>query len=108
MAAGYPITASDVNTKAGSLVTSLWDNLNDLNKLYRWMTDAAHTDAFLNGIGITGSASTGDVKALRDSVADLGSTTNGLYAVSHGLFVPGGVNNFFANAKLLTGVNYTG
>lgn len=108
MAVGYPITANDINGKAGQLVTSLWDNLADINRFYKWLTDASHNDAFLNAAGITGSSSSGDVKTLRDSISDLGNTTNGLWAVSHGLFVPGGVNNFFFNAKLLTGTNYTG
>lgn len=108
MAAGYSVTAGDVNTKAGSLVTSLWDNLDQINRFYKWLTDSAHNDAFLNGIGVTGSSSSGDVKALRDSISDLGNTTNGLWAVSHGLFVPGGVNNYFFNAKNLTGTNFTG
>lgn len=108
MAVGYPISAADVNNKAGALVTSLWDNLDQMNRFYKWLTDSAHTDTFLNNIGITGTAASGDVKTLRDSISDLGSTTNGLWAVSHGLFVPGGVNNFFANAKNLTSTNYTG
>jgi hypothetical protein len=45
---------------------------------------------------------------LRNSISDLGSTANGLWAVSHGLFIPGGVNNFFFNAKALTGTNFAG
>jgi len=108
MAVGYPITATDVNTKAGALVTSLWDNLDEINRFYKWLTDSAHNDAFLTGIGMSGNSSSGDVKTLRDAVSDLGNTTNGLWAVSHGAFLPAGLNNFFANAKLLTGVNYTG
>lgn len=106
MAVGYPSTAADINSKAGQLVTSLWDNLNDVNRFYKWLLD--HNDAFLNAAGITGTAASGDVKTLRDGISDLGNTTNGLWAVSHGLFIPGGVNNFFANAKGLTGTNYTG
>lgn len=108
MAVGYPVSTGDINTKAGQLVTSLWDTLNDVNRFYKWLTDATHDDAFLNAAGITGTASSGDVKTLRDSFSDLGNTTNGLWAVSHGLFVPGGVNNFFATAKKLTGTNFTG
>jgi hypothetical protein len=107
MAAGYPINAADINNRAGALVTSLYDDLEAVRRFKLWLDDAAHTDAFLNSIGITGSASTGDVKALRDSLADLGGTT-GLWAVAHGSYAPGGANNYFFNAKALTGTNYTG
>jgi hypothetical protein len=108
--AGRALTATDVNNRAAGLVEQTWAALDQCNQLYKWLTDAAHTDAFLNGIGITGNVSTAgsDVKLLRDGISDLGNTTNGLWAVAHGLFVPGGTNNFFANAKNLTGANYTG
>jgi len=110
MAVGYPVAAADVNTKAAALTQSVWDSLNDVNRFYKWLTDATHTDSYLNGIGITGATATNgsDVQVLRAAISDLGNTTNGLWAVAHGLFVPGGVNNFFANAKNLTGTNYTG
>lgn len=108
--AGVASTANSVNSKVAGLVLSLWDTLDQLNRQYKWFIDATHDDTFLNNIGIPGSSSVAgsDVKLLRDSVSDLGNTTNGLWAVSHGLFIPGGPNNFFANAKKLTGDNYTG
>ena len=107
MAVGYTVSAGDVNNKAGALVTNLWDALDQVRRFKLWLDDATHGDAYLNGIGITGSASTGDVKLLRDSFADLGGAA-GLYVVSHGSFAPGGASNYFANAKQLTGTNYTG
>jgi hypothetical protein len=108
--AGRSLTALDVNNRAAACVEQVWGALDQCNQMYRWLTDSAHTDAFLNNIGITGSASTSgsDVKLLRDGISDLGNTTNGLWAVAHGIFVPTGTNNFFANAKSLTGVTYTG
>jgi hypothetical protein len=104
VSAGYPITAAEVNAKTGALVTSLWDDLEALNRWYRWLTDASHNDAFLNGIGITVA---GDITALRAGVSDLGSHTNGLHAVAHGV-IGTAQNNFFFNARALTGTNYTG
>jgi hypothetical protein len=104
---GYPVTATDVNNTAGARVVALWKALDDVRALKLWLDDAAHTDAYLNGIGITGSVSTGDVKLLRDTFADLGGAS-GLWAVSHGTFAPGGSSNYFANAKNVTGVTYAG
>lgn len=108
--AGRALTGTMVNDRAASYVELTWSALDQCNQMYRWLTDAAHTDTFLNNIGISGTAAGAgtDVKLLRDSISDLGNTTNGLWAVAHGLFVPGGTNNFFANAKNLTGATYTG
>lgn len=107
MAVGYTVSAGDVNNKAGALVTNLWDALDQVRRFKQWLDDATHNDAYLNGIGITGSASTGDVKLLRDSFADLAGSA-GLYVVAHGTFGPSGASNYFATAKQLTGTNYTG
>lgn len=107
MAAGFSVSSTDVNTKAGSLVVAAWKALDDIHAFKLWLDDTSHNDAFLNGIGITGSASSGDVKTIRDAIADLGGAS-GLWAVAHGSFAPGGASNYFANAKLLTGVNYGG
>ncbi|NUS53828.1 MAG: hypothetical protein HOV66_03045 [Streptomycetaceae bacterium] len=108
--AGRTLAATDVNNKAAACVEQVWIALDQCNQLYKWLTDSAHTDTFLNNLGISGATATAgsDVKLLRDGISDLGSTTNGLWAVAHGLFVPGGTNNFFFNAKNLTGVTYTG
>lgn len=109
MAAGYPISSTDVNGKAGSLVVAVWKALEDVRQFKLWLDDASHNDAFLNGISITGTAATAgsDVKVIRDSFADLGGAS-GLWAVAHGTFAPSGASNYFSNAKLLTGVNYGG
>ena len=108
MAVGYSVAAADVNNKAAALAQAVWDSLDQVNRYYKWLTDAAHTDGYFNGIGITGTSSSGDVQSLKNGISDLGNTTNGLWAVAHGLFVPAGLNNFFANSKVLTGTNYTG
>jgi len=108
--AGRALTGQNVQDKAATCVEQVWFALDACNQMYRWFTDATHTDTYLNNLGISGTAAGAgtDVKLLRDSISDLGSTTNGLWAVAHGLFVPGGTNNFFFNAKALTGVTYTG
>lgn len=107
MTVGYQITGADVNNRAGSLVVALWTTLRDIKDFKAWLDDSAHSDTFLNGIGINGNVSLGDVKVLRDSFADLGGAS-GLYSVSHGTFAPGGASNYFFNAKNLSGVSFSG
>lgn len=107
MTVGYQVSSADVNNRAGNVVVALWNTLEDVRRFKQWLDDAVHTDAYLNGLGITGSAAAGDVKALRDSFADLGGAS-GLYAVARGTFAPGGASNYFSNAKNLAGVNFAG
>jgi len=113
MTVGYPVGTADVNNKAGSLVVTLWTTLEQIKQFKAWLDDAGTTDAFLNGLsggganGITGSASSGDVKTLRDSFADLAGAA-GLYGVAHGTVTPGGASNYFFNAKHLSGVTFAG
>lgn len=107
MSVGYSANTADINNKAGGLVVALWTNLEEIRKFKLWLDDAVHTDGFLNAAGITGTASSGDVKVLRDSFADLGGAS-GLWAVAHGTFAPGGASNYFVNAKNLSGVTYAG
>lgn len=107
MSVGYPVTATDVNNHAGAVVVALWKALDDARAFQLWLADSVHDDTYLNGIGITGSASSGDVKALRDAFADLGGNS-GLWAVAHGTYDPSGTNNFFFNAKKLAGTTYAG
>ena len=103
--AGFTLTASDVNSRAGTLANALWKALDDVRDFKLWLDDSAHNDAALgpSGVGVT----TADLLIIRNSFADLGGTS-GLYAVAHGTFDPTGASNYFSNAKLLTGVNYAG
>jgi len=103
MAVGYPVVTADINNKAGALVTNLWQALDACRQFKLWLDDSAHNDSYLTALGF----SAGDITTLRAAFADLGGTT-GLWAVSHGTYDPPGTNNFFFNAKLLTGTNYAG
>jgi hypothetical protein len=107
MAVGYPVTAADINAKAGALVTNLWDALDQIRRYNLWLTDALHTDTYFNNLGITGTSSSGDLQLLKNSFADLAGAA-GLYGVAHGTVTPGGASNYFSNARQLTGTNYTG
>jgi hypothetical protein len=107
MTAGFPVVSNDVNTTAGSLTYAVWKALEDVRRFKLWLDDGAHTDAYLNNLGITGTSSSGDVQILRNGIADLGGAS-GLWAVAHSSFAPAGLSNYFANAKNLTGINYAG
>jgi hypothetical protein len=101
--AGITYTAAALNSQAGLLVQSLWTSLEEIRKFKLWLDDATHTDAILTAAPFT--VPQADLTAIRAAFGDLGGTS-GLYAVAHGTFDPSGANNFFFNAKNLTGLNY--
>jgi hypothetical protein len=104
--AGRALAALDVNNRAASVVEQLWSSLDQANQLYKWLADSNNTTAILTASPV--NLPSADDTVIRAAISDLGSSTNGLWAVAHGIFVPAGTNNFFANAKKLSGVNYTG
>lgn len=103
MAVGYSVAIADVNNRAGALVTNLWNALNDVRQFKQWLDDSTHNDTYLTALGFSNA----DITLLRGAFSDLGGSS-GLWAVSHGTYVPPGVNNFFFQAKSITGTNYTG
>lgn len=103
--AGYPISATDINNRAGGLVLGVWQALEDVHRFKLWLDDSAHTDAVLGPTGV--GVASADLTLIRSSIADLGGAS-GLWAVAHGAFTPSGANNFFFNAKQLTGISYAG
>lgn len=103
MTLGYSVDQNAVNNRAGQLVAQLWSTLRDLSEFNAWLNDSAHTDAFLIGLGFTQA----EVTALRAAVSDLGGS-NGLYAVAHNAKTVTSTNDFFFNAKRLTGTTWAG
>lgn len=93
--AGFTVDAGTINNRAGSLVVQLRQDLDAIKQFNAWLTDAATTDGYLQGVGVSAA----DITALRASFTDLMS----LYNVSHGVSSTG-VNDFFFNARHLTGV----
>lgn len=104
--AGRSLTALDINNRAAAVVEQLWSALDQANQLYKWLADSANSTAVLTASPV--NLPSADDTTIRAAISDLGSSTNGLWAVSHGIYVPGAVNNFFFNARKLSGVNYTG
>lgn len=99
--AGNPYTALDINNRAGALVSGLWTSLEEVRRFKLWLDDSIHNDTALTAVGV----SAGDLTIIRNSFADLGGAS-GLWAVAHGSFAPSGANNYFFNAKNLTGLTY--
>lgn len=100
MAVGFAVAKTDVDQRAGGLVQQLWQVLDDIRRQKLWLDDAAHNDAFLTGLGY----SAGEISTLRAAFTDLDK----LRQVAHAAATQAAVNDFFFNAKNLTGVNYTG
>lgn len=103
---GRELTSLDVNNRAAAVVEQLWSALEEASKLYRWLSDANITgasDANLIAAGLT----TEDITAIRAAATDLGGPS-GLWGVAHAQSHPSGNNDFFFNAKLLAGINFTG
>ena len=103
--AGFALTALDINNRAGSLTRAVWQSLEDARAFKLWLDDTTHNDTALgpSGVGIP----TVDLTLIRNSFADLAGSS-GLWAVSHGTFAPSGASNYFANAKQLGGIYWTG
>lgn len=105
MAAGFALTALDINNRAGSLARSVWQSLDDAHAFSLWLADATHSDTALGptGVGIP----TADLAVIRASFTDLGSAT-GLWGVAHNQKTVVATNDFFFNAKQLGGIYWTG
>lgn len=112
MSVGISVQKVDVDGRAGGLVLQFWKNLDELKRFKAWLDDSTHNDAFLTGLGY----SSGEITTLRAGISDLGDPTVGLYAIAHGVGSKGvgtigqvaAANNFFFNAKNLSGVDYSG
>lgn len=103
--AGYTIDSTGINNKAAQLTSQLWTTLRDLNELNAWLNDATHTDAILTASPY--NIAQADLNVIRAAVADLGSTT-GLWGVAHAKQTVSANNDFFFNAKKLTGTTWAG
>jgi len=98
VAVGFSIAKADLDTRAGQLATSLRDDLFNCAKFCDLLNDTSifANDAALTALGYT----SGEVTLLRASFTDLKS----LYSISHAGTLPGGPNDFWFNAKHLSGV----
>lgn len=103
--AGQSFNANDLNSRAGSVAQEFYDKLQQARAWYLWLQDAAHTDAILTAAPY--NVAQADLTLIRAAAADLGGDA-GLYATAHGTFHAAGNNDFLANIKKLTGLNWSG
>lgn len=101
MSVGFPSSKNDLDSRAGSLVVAARDSLYNCSQFcaklqnFTTLTDAAM---------ITLGYSQAEVTTMKSGFLDLGGTGNSLYRIANGLAFVGSNNDFFFNAKLLTGV----
>jgi hypothetical protein len=103
--AGFVLTASGINDRAGSVVTQLWNALDAAHAFSLWLADATHDDTALGPSGV--GVQTADLTIIRAALADLGSA-NGLWGVAHNLKTQPATNDFFFQAKKLGGIYWAG
>lgn len=103
--AGRQLTALDINNRAAAVVEQLWSALDQAHVLALWLADSNNATAVLTASPIL--LPSADDTVIRAAIADLGSST-GLWAVAHNAKTVTSTNDFFFNAKKLSGVNYTG
>lgn len=94
MAVGIPVQKADVDNRAGGLVVQLRNDLAACVQFKGWLDSV--NDAFLTGLGYTA----GDITLLRGSFTDLVALSN----IAHAAGTQPAANDFFFNARNLTGV----
>jgi hypothetical protein len=94
MSIGFPQGKEDINQRAGQVAVQLRDDLLRANQLKAFVD--GKTDAQLLALGFV----QGEVDTLRASATDM----NNLFLIAHAQGTQASVNDFFFNAKNLTGV----
>lgn len=99
MSVGFLANKTAIDSQAGSLVVAVRDSLYRASQFCAWLQSSQQADANLIALGYVQA----EVTTLKAAFTDLGGTGISLYNISHGGTLPGGPNDFFFNAKLLTG-----
>lgn len=98
MSIGFPIAKADIDIRAAQTVVAVRDSLQAAVNLCNLLQD---TTIFANDAALTALGySAGEVTQLRAAFTDL----KALYNVAHGTATQASTNDFFFNAKHLTGV----
>jgi hypothetical protein len=98
--AGFTVAGVDVQNKAGNLTRNLWDALEEVRLFKAWLDDSAHNAAYTATLGISGA----DDAVIRAAFTDMDK----LRQIAHALATQGAANDFFFNAKALTGTGWSG
>jgi hypothetical protein len=100
MSIGFPATKADWDSRLGQFATALASDLYNWNQLFIRATSSLWGSSGLQAIGYTAAEAT----AVINACTDLGGSGISLFNVAHGGTLPAGPNDFFFNAKQLTGV----
>ena len=103
MSIGYPTTKIDLDNRMGAMVVSLRAALLvPATFKAKFLDDSTlGTDAFLQGLGYTGSVSSGEIQTVRASFADMSKLND----ISNAAATQSATNDFWFNAKHLLGYN---
>lgn len=102
MSIGLTLTKADLDNRAAGIVLNLRDSLRRASEFCTLLNDTTFfaNDAALTALGY----SAGEVTQLRASFTDLGGASgSSLFRIANAQATLGGVNDFFFNAKHLTG-----
>lgn len=99
MSVGFLANKTAIDSQAGSLVVAVRDSLYRANQFCAWLQSSQQADANLVALGYVQA----EVTTLKAAFTDLGGAGVSLFNIAHGGTLPGGPNDFFFNAKLLTG-----
>jgi len=103
MSIGYPVTKTDLDNMMGRLVVALRDDLIAIVSFKAELDDSSLlTDAFLQGLGYTGSVSAGEIQTIRAAFADLAKLSD----ISRAAATQSATNDFWFSAKHLAGLNF--
>lgn len=98
MAIGYAVTKVDVDNTMGRLIVDVREALFEAVDFKRWLDDAAlGTDAFLTSLGYTA----GEITTIRAAFTAMSTLNN----IAHAAATQPATNDFFFDAKKLTGTN---
>lgn len=103
MSVGLTLTKADMDQRVAGVVLSLRDALRRCSEMNALLNDTTiiANDAALTTMGYSSQ----EITWLRGSFTDLGGTGVSLYRIAIGAVAgPGSPNDFFFNAKHLTGV----
>lgn len=105
MSAGLSLTKADLDNRMASIVIGVRDSLRKASEFCALLNDTSTITAdpayLQNVLGYT----SGEVTTLRAAFTDLGGTGTSLFRIATGAVAgPGSPNDFYFNAKHLTGV----
>ena len=98
MAIGYPINKTDLDNRMGGLILQVRDGLANCVAFKSLLDDSSVLgDDVLTGLGY----GSGEITTIRAAFGAMSS----LNSIAHAGALPGGPDDYFFNAKHLTGIN---